>query len=456
MTLLIHLFCLCLLPAARSITGADAGLQMPKPQTPLTDVDRVLADLRSNNEQVRTSAATKLKDLRSEELNLNTQLGNRILRAAATPALFDKPDPGEVSADLVGLLVDSPRAEYVPIVEKLFDGFSDTARSSALALVSQIDSQDAAQAYMRIVRAHAKTGTLNDAATEPLRSNPRFVEILFPELLTYAKDPKLSFELYHLCLAYCEAGLLKREVLTPFTDQVLESYREQARQLWPLQQAQGTSWLWEDPYSKYRSSAALLIDLLGYFPAEKVEEELQRALRYRDPRLKYFAVSSLMHLGKTVQASHIEEIAAAPEMRNWMYDRLHQIGKEDLFPQKYRTQEAFAESNMVDWLCYPTELGQAPDKMELMKVVPMDLGPPQGLTKYYVFRFRVLPPHPYAKDGWLAGVAGPFAQKEAPTTNGLGHTFSAFEKSESKSPEEHVRRIRDLIEEQWKNQDKER
>src|SRR5262249_13190818 len=155
--------------------------------------------------------AKTLKELRSDELNLNTQIGNRILRAAAMPARFDRPDPGEVSVDLVGLLVDNPRAEYVPIVEKLFDGFSESAKPSALSLVSQIETQEAAQAYMRIVRAHAKIGTLTDAATEPLRTNPRFPEIFFPELLTYAKDPKLSFEVYHLCLAYCEADLLKRE-----------------------------------------------------------------------------------------------------------------------------------------------------------------------------------------------------------------------------------------------------
>src|SRR5262249_23469574 len=266
-------------------------------------------------------------------------------------------------------------------------------------------------------------------------------------------EPKLSFDLYQLCLDYCEANLLKPETLAPYADQVLESYRSQARELWPTQQAEGIGWMWEEPYLTYRNEAALLLDLLGYFHVEKVVEELQRSLRYRDPRLKYFGISSLLRLGKVVDPKQVEDVAAYAETRNYMYDRLQKMGKENLYPRKYRTQIAFAESNMVDWLSYPSELGRAPDDIELAKVVPMDLGE-EGLCDYYVFRFGMNPPHEKSSEGWMAGIAGPFRRKESPTTTGLGHTFTGFEKWEGRSPEEHLGRLRDLVEEEQKRQSK--
>ena len=75
----------------------------------------------------------------------------------------------------------------------------------------------------------------------------------------------------------------------------------------------------------------------------------------------------------------------------------------------------------------------------------MDIGPPHGILDYYVFRFRTYPPHWMAEDGWLAGVAGPFLRKDAPSTTAYGETFSTFEPWDSATPEEHVGEIHDII-----------
>ena len=62
---------------------------------------------------------------------------------------------------------------------------------------------------------------------------------------------------------------------------------------------------------------------------------------------------------------------------------------------------------------------------------------------YFVYRFRMHPPHWAAKDGWTAGVAGPHNLKAEPMPGGR-HTFSRFEAYDSCSPEEHVERVRQL------------
>jgi hypothetical protein len=140
-------------------------------------------------------------------------------------------------------------------------------------------------------------------------------------------------------------------------------------------------------------------------------------------------------------------VAASPEVRNWLYDKLEDMDRLALFPKQFRTQPAFAESAMVQWLVYPTELGSAPDQIQLAKVVPVDTRGPDGMLDYYVFKFRTFAPHWAAKDGWMAGIAGPFLRKDAPTTVAQGATFSKFESWGAKTPEEHVGDVESLLEE---------
>jgi hypothetical protein len=110
---------------------------------------------------------------------------------------------------------------------------------------------------------------------------------------------------------------------------------------------------------------------------------------------------------------------------------------------------------MVRWLMVPTEIGRVPDRIELKKVVALDTGGPDGFLDYYVFRFKTLPPHETAKDGWLAGVAGPFLRKDAPTTEAQGETFSEFESWDARSPEEHVGDVKELLAE-WRKRHEEK
>jgi hypothetical protein len=236
---------------------------------------------------------------------------------------------------------------------------------------------------------------------------------------------------------------------------LLEIYSMQKAKLLPAQRVEGTAWMWEESYQGPRGIAGLVLDILGYFSSPEVEAELRQALHYGDPKLKLFAVVSLLRLGKQVEPRYVFEVAANADMRNWLHDRLEELGRLDLFPPALRTQEALAESNMVSWLTYPTELGREPDEIELMKVESFDSGRPDGVLDYYIFRFRTYPPHWAAKNGWMAGVAGPFLRKEAPTTHSYGDTFSKFEPWDSKTPEEHIEGILELVQEWWEKHDTE-
>jgi hypothetical protein len=202
--------------------------------------------------------------------------------------------------------------------------------------------------------------------------------------------------------------------------------------------------MWEDAYREIRYDAGLLLDLFGYVPSEHTRRELARAIReYRDPRLLTFAAGSLLRSNESVPAETIRHAASSAEMRNTLHGVLEKVSHPELFPPEWRTQEAFAESEMVDWLVFPTELGQVPDEIELAKVV--SAGPEGDKRDFFVFRFRMHEPHWAAKDGWMAGIAGAYVRRDQPTTAALGDTFSRFEPWESKSPEDHVGAVTDLL-----------
>ena len=219
----------------------------------------------------------------------------------------------------------------------------------------------------------------------------------------------------------------------------IDTYRKERKVLEAAQQPMGIAWMWADSYSDSREIGTLLLDLFGYLPVDgEVENELHHALSFRDPKLKYYAALSLLRLKTAIKPEVLDEIAASSEVRIELFAKLKKMGALDLFPVKYRNQAALAESDMVRWLTFPTELGRVPDEIELMKVISADTETDDGIIDYFVFRFRTHEPHWSAKDGWMAGVSGPFLRKNEPTENALGETFSRFERWGKKTAEEHV------------------
>lgn len=432
-------------------TGKSSADQ--KKATPMSQesqkLDGILDALKSEDVKVRQRAMKSLNEFGLREKKLSTAQGVRVLHAAAGPFSFSKSEADEISEELLMLLSGQSREEYIPVILDLFGQFSEKGRSWALVILAELKSQKAAEAYMQIIRKHGKQGRISSLPTGPLEKKPRHAKIFFPELLEYVEIPKISSDIYRLTLAYAQAGLLSPEILSPFSGTFLKAYQSLDEKLRPAQRREGIAWMWEEKYQESRYEAEPLLDLLGFFPAKDVESALRRALEIIDPRLKYFAISSLLRLHKVVPSKDVADVAAHPEMRNWLYDKLKQNGNESLFPKKWLHQAAFAESDMVHWLIFPTELDRAPDEIELMKVVSVETGLPDGIYDYYLFRFRTHKPHWAAKDGWMAGVSGPFLRKDQPTTNALGETFSTFKKWESKKPDEHVGDMRELME-RWR------
>ena len=157
---------------------------------------------------------------------------------------------------------------------------------------------------------------------------------------------------------------------------------------------------------------------------------------------KYKVVEPLM--GKlasrgTISPDEVLRLAKDPAFRHAIYRTLEGYGQKDLFPIEYLTQEKGAESFLVNWLEFPTELGAAPEEIELLKKVLLD----NGLT-YFVFKYRASTPDWAARSSWMMGVAGPYHDESMPFDVPL-RVYSRFNTVDSVSPEVEACWVHDNI-----------
>jgi hypothetical protein len=166
-------------------------------------------------------------------------------------------------------------------------------------------------------------------------------------------------------------------------------------------------------------------------PGDPARAALVGALGFKDARLVFFAVTSLLDTEQDVPAAALEQIAASPEMRNDLMRALATYRLTDRFPAQYTSQLAFAESALASYLAEPRMLDHPPDDLTLGKIVTINGG------DYYLFKFRT----PGRGKAWLAGVAGPYERGAEPSAEQPPRTFTTFAAYASMTPEEHVEEL---------------
>ena len=144
----------------------------------------------------------------------------------------------------------------------------------------------------------------------------------------------------------------------------------------------------------------------------------------QNSKLKFERIEKIynkLENGEEIEKSEIYSYAKDFKTRVTTYQLLEEHNLTDLFPKEFITTEKFAESYLVGWLEFPTELDAIPDEIEQTERVSIDF---DGNNVYYhVFKFRVNEPHWAGKDGWMLGVVGPYFDDSKPTDY-PGSTFS--------------------------------
>ncbi|MHB0939036.1 MAG: hypothetical protein ACYDCO_24800 [Armatimonadota bacterium] len=238
------------------------------------------------------------------------------------------------------------------------------------------------------------------------------------------------------------SGDVSGKHIEPFTDNLLKLIGRFYQIISRRQRRTGIQWLYEEHYADLQYHAITLLGLLQPLQDDRIPGAVSPYLKLRDRMLKYYAIRLLLERDCSSLHKAILEVAAWPETRNMLYDDMVSSGKAQMFPERYRTQEAFAESELALWLSWPTELGCAPDKMECEAIVGVDTHG-EGILDFYFFRFRTSSPE--WTNEWMRGMAGPYRRTEEPTTKSLGCTKNMQPEEELLQPEERVRTLAEGI-----------
>jgi hypothetical protein len=424
---------------AKDAAAADAApagkdeVVEAKPTSPtLADVVTRLAN---QDEEPREAAVAELEHL--ADSGVSTADGLFLIQASARIYPSRGSNRTTIPALLLRVAESHSDVAYVAAVRAVFPDLPSSARTEALTLLASIDDAAGPQALLDLLEAAQAAGFPPKVSLDGLEVAPRFAKVYFPRVLKSAKGAS-ALGILSFTLGYAEKSLVTPAVLTEYASSLSAAYAPLAKKLAVADAQTGTDWMWDDDYQYLRGDAGVVLDLFGYVPSPEISPLLVQAANLRDPHLASAAALSLLRLGDDVPKGALERAAADPWVRNRLFDALNEMGKGERFPDEWATQEAFAEGALVDWLAYPTELGRSPDETELMKTYWQDTGQPDGVLTWYLFRFRTKPPHWASKNGWMAGVAGPFKKSEAPSTTTYGDTFSTLTPWAEKTPRQHL------------------
>lgn len=400
------------------------------------NMEFLLNQLRNSDERIQRETMKKLK-----KINLKVDEGLKILEASKSEFPPAKYESQNIPAELIDLCIKNPYSEYINKMENIYPDLNSEAKISVLHFLATSESPQALITYLKLLKLDYEA--LKRLPTGTLGDNPRFPEILFPNLLEYASNKEISSKIYLLLLDYLGKGLITETSLVKYKNIIVSDIIDMAQKIISYKWDPEHRSIWDDDnYIELRYHAGIHFDLAGYIRDPRIICALKNLMNQKDKKLKMFSLLSLIRQDQPVKDEDLLEVAADSESRNIFFDILMKIGKPDLYPKKYLNQRSFAESNMVDWLIFPTELGRVPDEIELMNIIEDDD------EEFYLFRFRCNDAN-WQEEGWMAGVSGSFIKKEKPTTNAQGYTFSCFDKWESKSPEEHFEVIVDSIKKYW-------
>lgn len=186
--------------------------------------------------------------------------------------------------------------------------------------------------------------------------------------------------------------------------------------------------------------AAVFVLLAGVFLLYR-DYYVKRKIK-RNAAHKYMVIEPLMRNlaeGKRIDNNDVMLLANDPSLRLAVYKILEAYNKLDLFPTQFFTQEKGAESFLVSWLEFPTELGAPPDEIRMLTKVSVD----NGASDYYVFEYRTSAVV-YAGFNWMLGVCGPYNEETRPFDM-PPRIFSRFNTLDNSSPEREVQWVHEHI-----------
>ena len=159
---------------------------------------------------------------------------------------------------------------------------------------------------------------------------------------------------------------------------------------------------------------------------------------------KYYFIAPLiakLARGDTISKEEVEMMVQNGSVTHAAYRALKAYGRLDLFPSDFLTIEKGAESFLITWLEYPTEVGEAPNEIQLFTTIALD-----GILNltYYVFKYKMRTDHWAGGYNWMFGVVGPYHPHSKPYDI-PAKIFSRFNSTDTTTAEEEARWVHENV-----------
>jgi hypothetical protein len=402
----------------------------------------ILAGFRSADHDEQRSAEDSLADVTP----LTAEEAAAALRAAADELPAREDDWEDSAGDLAAAAVTGASEELVPVVQQVYARLpTPWSRTLALRLLANVGSREAVRVLARLLA--APPDPRSDLGRIWWESEPRHVDLVMPALLAHLGRDESRGDVFDLAVRLAASEPIAPEhaaVLAPAALAELRALRPRAREAfdWNARDLDGAL--------DRRNRAERALTMIGHAPpSAEILDEVERWTSL-DAVPAAAAVAALLRLRHEPDPSAVARVAADREARRSLFNALRELNRLDLVPPEHRTQDALAESELVEWLTYPAELGRPPAEIEFAEVISAETD--DGLVDLYVFRFRADAGR-IRRAKWFAGVAGPYRRRDAPTTERGGMTFSAFEQWDDRSPLDHAELVAGILE-SWRQADR--
>jgi len=187
----------------------------------------------------------------------------------------------------------------------------------------------------------------------------------------------------------------------------------------------------------------LAVIIIGAYRMIMIKRQHRKLNDLRFDRVK--PLYDQLNTGAELTKEEVKPFAENLLARETTYQLLSEHQKLSLFPRELITIEKAAESNLANWLEFPTELDACPDEIEHIKRVGIDFDGKSHMVFYEVFKYKTHEPHWAAKDGWILGVVGPYFEDSKPYDFPQA-TFSRVSSTlENTSPDEEAKWVHEHI-----------
>lgn len=328
-----------------------------------------------------------------------------------------------------------PNREYPSIISRLYANASSPAKLASLVLLTAQESDEAATVFSGCIRSAGWPDSVYPRLFNELPRLLPFAKSLFPDLIIHA-DKQLP-SVTNVFIRAMVDGNLQPENLIPAKDHIEHLVSEDVHAAQKYQRSTPGNWMHEEDYWTIRTRLGAAMDILGWIPGADLDST-RAALEFVDDQVRMFAMGALLRHGIEPRHELLQDLAGADDIRDSLYYLLKSRNRMDLFPIDYLTLDAFAASEMVGWLSYPSELGQPPEQLDLIAKL---YGDEDGEKKVaYLWRFTSADGKSYA------GLSGGYNQNAEIGPLCGSHTFSNFSEWDSKTEEEHIQSIFETLE----------